>query len=248
MFDFHNTLAICDPWLELEIRTLPGLALVRLFEQGVLDGGGDLTERVEQSNTLFRRLRQTVRDSGVELSAFEGAKRVLAQMGHTPPDAALEGVVAELENECLPSVEMVEGVDVALRQLRDAGYRLGVVSSAGYPPFVEMALEMMGLRTYFSEVVTSAGEGVYKSDPEIFRRAAARLGAAPHEAVHIGDHAVYDVQTARRASLRAIWFVPHARRTAHLHGVSWEDAAQEGEGADVVVERMEDVAGVILNL
>lgn len=248
LFDFHNTLATCDPWLDLEIRTLPGLALTRLVQQSVLVANGSLPDLVAEATMHFRVLRQSVRESGVELSAFEGTRRVLDQMGYHPPDAALEGVVAELEHECLPHVEMVEGANVALQQLRDAGYRMGVVSSAGYPPFVEMALEMLGLRAFFSEVVTSAGEGIYKSDPEIFRRAVARLGALPKEAVHIGDHAIYDVQTAKSAGLSAIWFVEQAKRTAQLHGIAWEELARAGEGADAVVERLEEVPEVVFNL
>ena len=248
LLDFHNTLATCDPWLELEIRTLPGLALQRLLRDGVLEIGGPLPEKIEQATNLFRELRQRVRDIGIELSAVEGTKQVLAQMGCYPQDATLEAVVAELEHDCLPSVEMVAGADVALTQLREAGYRLGVVSSAGYPPFVDMALEMLGLRTFFSEVLTSAGEGIYKSDPEIFRRAAMRLGATPAEAVHVGDHAIYDVQAAKKAGLSAIWFVAQAKRTAQLHGTSWDDAALAGEGADAVVERMEELPEAIRGL
>jgi HAD superfamily hydrolase (TIGR01549 family) len=248
LFDFHNTLATCDPWLELEIRTLPGLALERLARQELIEIEGSMPKLVERATFLFRELRQTVRDSGVELSAFEGAKRVLEEMSFHPPDAALNGVVAELEEECLSSVEMVPGADVALQHLRDEGYRLGVVSSAGYPLFVEMALEMLGLRTFFSEVLTSAGEGIYKSDPEIFRRAAQRLGATPQETVHVGDHAIYDVQAAKKAGLSAVWFVAQAQRTAQLHGTAWKETVRSGVGADAVVERMEELPGVIKRL
>nr|MBA2290299.1 hypothetical protein [Chloroflexia bacterium] len=31
-FDFHNTVAHCDPWFELEIRTLPAAVLGRLAD------------------------------------------------------------------------------------------------------------------------------------------------------------------------------------------------------------------------
>ena len=119
LFDFHNTLATCDPWLELEIRTLPALSLERLIREGVLNGGS--ADNAAQATALFRELRQTVRDSGVELSAFEGTKRVLAHMGFHPPDAALEGVIAELEQDCLRSVEMVAGAEVRYSSLKDAG-------------------------------------------------------------------------------------------------------------------------------
>ncbi len=249
LFDFHNTLATCDGWLELEIRTLPAMVLRWLFEHGYIPPPGPSSEQIESANRLFQELRQGVRDSGLELSAVEGAGRVLSRLGVHPPAPAIADAVQELEYACLPEVEMMPGADVALQRLRDAGYRLGVVSSAGYPPFVELALEKIGLRPFFSEVITSAGEGLYKSNPELFRRAVRKLGATPDEAVHVGDHAIYDVVAARAAGLAVIWFAaPHARRTAHLHGVSWEQAAAHGAGADAVVTGMDQVFDAVSHL
>jgi HAD superfamily hydrolase (TIGR01549 family) len=198
-----------------------------------------------EATALFKVLRQRVRESGVELSAVQGVTEVLESMGYSAPQAEIESVVAELEHECLPEVEMVVGADVALRRLHDAGCLLGVVSSAGYPLFVELALEKLGLRTYFNEVVTSAGEGIYKSDPEIFRRAVGRLGAQPSDAVHIGDHAIYDVRTAKAAGLSAIWFVAEARNTARLHGTEWSVASEAGREADAIVESMFELCDAI---
>lgn len=246
LFDFHNTLATCDCWLQLEIETLPALALAKLAENGTITPLSPLIG--EEAIRIFQEVRQEVRSSGVELSALEGTKHVLAQLGIKASDAALEQAVEQLESECLPHVEMVAGADRALDRLRNAGCRMGVVSSAGYPPFVEMALEKIGLRSYFSEVVTSAEEGIYKSNPDIFCRAVSRLGAEPADAVHIGDHAVYDVQTAKAAGLSAIWFVAHARQTAALHNHDWQAAAHAGAGADATVERMDDLYGAIVGL
>lgn len=246
LFDFHNTLATCDGWLELEIKTLPSLALTKLAEAGAIERVAPA--RLDEANRIFQEIRQDVRESGVELSALEGTSRVLAQMGIHAPEAGLESAVEQLEEACLPAVEMVEGADRALDSLRNAGYRLGIVSSAGYPPFVEMALEKLGLRAYFSEIVTSAGEGIYKTNPEIFRLAARRLGAEPEEAVHVGDHAIYDVQAAKAAGLSAIWLTAHARRTATLHGHTWQTSAEAGSEADAVIETMGELYDAIEEL
>lgn len=246
LFDFHNTLATCDSWLQLEISTLPGQVLVQLASNGSIE---DVSPRMlNEAASLFRELRQEVRDSGVELSAVEGASRVLEEMGVRVPEAELEAAVEHLEYACLPETSMVESADRALERLRNHGYSMGVVSSAGYPKFVELALEKLGLRTYFSEIVTSAGEGIYKSNPEIFHRAAARLGAAPHEAVHIGDHAIYDVQTAKAAGLHTIWFTAQARTTARLHNQPWEASAEAGAAADAVVDSMDELYEAVLGL
>jgi len=246
LFDFHNTLAICDAWLELEIKTLPSLSIEQLVLRGALPGTA-LT-RLADAVDRFKALRQVVRVSGIELSAVEGTRRVLVGMGYSLPIEEIDSVVAELEKALLPQVEMVEGADLSLGRLRDAGFRLGVVSSAGYPQFVEMALEKLGLRTFFSVVVTSAGEGIYKSDPEIFRRAVRYLDVEAQEAVHVGDHPVYDVQTAKRAGLSAIWFSTHSERTAHMHSTPWEETVRAGEDADAVITDLRDLPDVVARL
>jgi HAD superfamily hydrolase (TIGR01549 family) len=246
LFDFHNTLATCDRWLHLEIRLLPGLALERLSEREVVPPVevSDL-ERAEQ---LFRELRQGVRESGVELSAVEGTTQVLRRLGLDVAEIEVERVVAALEEECLPDVRLVPGADQAVVSLREAGYTLGVVSSAGYPPFVHMALEKLGLLQAFSVIVTSAGEGLYKSDPEIFRRALAFLGVTAQRTVHVGDHAIYDVGAAKRAGLATIWFTGEAERTAHLHSTSWEEFERVGRTADAVITGLGDLYAAVTAL
>ena len=246
LFDFHNTLATCDRWLQLEIRLLPALALSRLAERGLIDAvpSGEL----ERAESLFRELRQDVRESGIELSAFEGTERVLQRLGYQVPEQDLHEIVAELEEECLPEVRLVPGADRAVKALRAAGYTLGIVSSAGYPQFVHMALDALGLSESFSVVITSAGEGLYKSNPDLFRRALARLGSKPHLAVHIGDHAIYDVMVAKLAGLSVIWFAGQAEHTARLHGTAWEDALRAGQQADAVITEMDELYAAVLAL
>lgn len=246
LFDFHNTLATCDGWLELEIKTLPTHALKMMAgRKGFPEYSAQLGETAEH---LFRQLRETVRQSGVEISAVEGLRRVLGQMGIAPPDEAIVQVVKELELGYLPRVEMTPGADTTIKRLHDEGYKLGVVSSAGYHPFIECALHKIGVRPYFSVVLTSVGEEVYKSDPEIYRRAVSRLGVDPREAVHVGDHVKYDVEVPKKAGLATVWFAAHARRSAQLYGQQWEQVAEAGRMADAVVEAMEELPETIGHL
>jgi len=239
LFDFHNTLATCDGWLELEIQTLPALTIEELVRRGSLSQSE--CRRRGEAVARFKALRQEVRLSGIELSAIEGTRQVLVSMGFDLPVVEVEAVVAALEEALLPEVEVVEGAGEVLAALKGEGYRLGVVSSAGYPRFVEMSLEVLGLRSFFTAVVTSAGEGIYKSDPELFVRAVRYLDVEPRQAVHVGDHPVYDVKSAKAAGLSAIWFSAHSERTAHLHSTPWEETVRVGEGADAVVEVLSDV-------
>jgi len=96
---------------------------------------------------------------------------------------------------------VLPGVPEALARLRTAGLRLAVVSNAnGTAPRL---LQQVGLAPYFDTILDSALEGVEKPDPEIFRRALARVTAAPERALHVGDLYHVDVQGARSAGVAA---------------------------------------------
>lgn len=245
LFDFHNTLVTCDAWLELEIRTLPALVLRDLLRRGLIEETGS---REDEAIERFKLLRQEVRESGVELSALDGTMLVLYDMGIDVPREEVERSVREQEEACLADLEPLPGSDEALEKLRDAGYLLGVVSSAGYPPFVELALELVGLRPFFNEVITTADEGIYKSNPEIYRRAVERLGAKPEEAVHVGDHPAFDIDVARKAGLATIWLTSHAQRTATIRGEPWRDDELARAGANAVIGSFDELFDAVQSL
>jgi HAD superfamily hydrolase (TIGR01509 family) len=246
LFDFHNTLATCDGWLRLEIRELPGRVLSLLRDRGTVTD--TVLGSEEQAESLFAAVREGARISGIEVSAADGARLVLEQMGLSVSPVDIEQAVGDLQLEHLAEVEPISGAREAVFALRDAGYRLGVVSSAGWPPFIEMALEKIGLRDAFEIIVTSAREGIYKSNPEIYRRAVARLGYRPDQAIHIGDHPRFDVETARAAGLATVWFNAESERTLRLHRADWEREQELGNLADAVVSRMSDVPDAIRQL
>jgi HAD superfamily hydrolase (TIGR01509 family) len=89
-----------------------------------------------------------------------------------------------------------------LGTLRARGLRLGVVSNSDGR--AAAVLHAAGLAPAFDVVVDSHREGVEKPDPEIFRRALARLGAPAEGSVFVGDIVSIDVVGARNAGLRPI--------------------------------------------
>src|SRR4051812_12070605 len=102
LFDFHNTLVTCDSWLDLEIRTLPGLVLEKLVGRGLLAMS---PRSKEEATNRFKALRQRVRESGVELSALDGTLLVLEEMNIDVPEPEVESAVRDLEEQCLGDVE-----------------------------------------------------------------------------------------------------------------------------------------------
>ena len=93
-----------------------------------------------------------------------------------------------------------------LDRLASDGWTLGVVSNSGHPETtLRSRLAAVGIGSFFSVVLSSHTEGVRKPDPEIFRRAVARLGRAPPEVVYLGDLRRTDALAARAAGLHGIW-------------------------------------------
>ncbi len=70
----------------------------------------------------------------------------------------------------------------------------------------EEKLRFLGIADRVDALVISAAVGCSKPDPRIFAIALDRLGAGPDEAVMIGDSWTNDVEGARSASIRPIWF------------------------------------------
>src|SRR5207247_8272543 len=89
-----------------------------------------------------------------------------------------------------------------LGTLRDAGYRLGVISNASHS--LPAILERLRLAEYFDTITYSFDVGAEKPDVRIFRRAVAQANAAAERCVHIGDSFEADYLGARRVGLHAV--------------------------------------------
>lgn len=194
-FDFHNTIAHCDPWFELEIRTLPA----RVAE--TLAPGLD-PDRV---TTAYQVLRQEVKRTGIEVDAYTGVEAVLRGLGAIVSRDDIDVTVDRLMRQALAHAHAVPGVLAVIDGLVANGFRLGVVSSAVHHDFLEWTLDHIGVMSSFAFVLSSARAGYYKSHPEIYRQAL-RLGETDaRDAVHIGDSLRWDVAGAAAVGLRTVW-------------------------------------------
>jgi FMN hydrolase / 5-amino-6-(5-phospho-D-ribitylamino)uracil phosphatase len=78
-------------------------------------------------------------------------------------------------------------------------------------------LGAIGLDHHFVFQLGAREHGAAKPDPGIFLAACARLGCAPHEVLHVGDHIDMDVLGAARAGLRTAWVQRDDLRERHPH-------------------------------
>lgn len=121
-----------------------------------------------------------------------------------------------------PAVWRVEpAADAALRRIREAGLRTGVVSNmdARLPGL----LEALGLSRALDAVVVPASCGFAKPDARIFQAALAALAVPPEEAVYVGDREEDCVGAARDAGLRGIRYAPGSEPGAPELLASWQD-------------------------
>ncbi len=120
-------------------------------------------------------------------------------------------------------VELLPGVARWLTRLHGAGWRQAIASSAPLLN-IEAILDVLGIREYFNAVVTAEDVERGKPDPQVFLRAAEKVGVPPARSVVVED-APAGVEAGRRGGMRTI-------------GVLTEHSALQ---ADIVVRSLEEL-------
>ncbi|PSJ45138.1 HAD family hydrolase [Zobellella endophytica] len=90
-------------------------------------------------------------------------------------------------------------------------HRLAVITNGNLP------LERTELAPYFETVLRAGPDGRMKPAPDMFLALAERLGVAPSEILHVGDHINTDVAGAVRSGCQAVWLNDNGRSEADLH-------------------------------
>jgi len=101
-----------------------------------------------------------------------------------------------------------------VQRLREEGWRQAIASSAPREN-VDVVLEALGLARSFDAVVSAEDVTAGKPDPQVFLKAAQRLGLAPARCVVVEDSAA-GVEGARRAGMKSIGVSRNGRLAADL--------------------------------
>ena len=127
-----------------------------------------------------------VREYSLPFSAEETGKRILAIV----------------EEHYINGVPLKCGAKEFLAAAHSAGIKMCVATS-NKKSLAETALEAKGIMKYFEFLVTSDEVGCGKENPEIFLKAAERLGAVPSEAVVFED-SIHAVMSAKEAGFTVV--------------------------------------------
>jgi len=96
-----------------------------------------------------------------------------------------------------------EGVRETLRELRQRGFHLGIVSNIDEDHLRHLG-RIAGLTEFFDSILSSEAAGSCKPDRAIFEEALRRAGCAPREALFVGDSIDQDIAGANRAGLSSV--------------------------------------------
>ncbi len=148
------------------------------------------TDESETSQVWIGMYSLLCRKLGIEDEAERIALRVYDEFGRADRWRAYDDVVP------------------AFRRLRDRGLAIGLISN--WDKRLTGLMDGMGIAPLLDTIVSSAEVGLHKPDPRIFELACHRLGVAPGESAHVGDHQYADVLGARAAGMLPILIDRHA--------------------------------------
>jgi putative hydrolase of the HAD superfamily len=106
----------------------------------------------------------------------------------------------------------IPGMFELAAELAAAGIPVAILSNS--EGALAELIEEIGWAAPFTAIVDSGKLGVAKPERAIFEHAAAALGVAPGEVVHVGDAYNADIVGGRAAGMRTIWYGPSAMAAA----------------------------------
>ncbi|WP_274648473.1 HAD family hydrolase [Paenibacillus humicola] len=114
----------------------------------------------------------------------------------------------ERDHEIQPYPGAVE----TLRQLRDKGFRLALLTNGAKLP-QRNKIERFGLAPFFDCILIEEEFGAGKPDERIYLHALDRLGAAADETWMVGDNYEWEIAAPQKLGIKGIWINP--KRLGH---------------------------------
>lgn len=172
------------------------------YDPVIFDLDGTVVDTVELIRSSFRHASETVlgRTLPDDVLMANVGQPLMEQMVLLSAEHAQELYDVYRDHNHRVHDELIreyEGVGEALAGLKEAGKRLGLVTSkSAYT--TEMAFRAIGLHRFFDAVVTADDTEEHKPRPAPILLALERLGAAPETAIYVGD-SPFDIDAGRAA-------------------------------------------------
>lgn len=135
---------------------------------------------------------------------FDSACEYLVKEFSLPFSAEETGrrILEIVEEHYINGVPLKDGAEELLAAAKNAGIKMCVATS-NKKSLAEASLKAKGIMDYFEFVLTSDEVGCGKESPEIFLKAAERLGAVPSETAVFED-SIHAVLSAKSAGFKVV--------------------------------------------
>jgi putative hydrolase of the HAD superfamily len=192
-------------------------------QEALLEAYGEIRERIEAAlninapevghlidrvaGEVDRLVAESYRDRRMqEIDLVEVFDRVLlSTLGLVVPPDVVEHVVALDHSAFSRTIQVRPETLAVLRELRDRGLRLGLVSNVALlPQHMRTDLDALGIGPLLDASTFSSEVGVRKPDPRIFEETLSRLGVKPGQAVFVGDRLFDDIGGAQAVGMKAV--------------------------------------------
>ncbi len=212
LFDLGSTLIYFD-------GNLPDV-MARAYQElaaSLLEGGYTLNKDVFLSEFLSRlEAYHSERETELIEYSTEQVLRIVLQR---------QGLINVSSEQMRPHLARLYGVTQAcwkvehdtqstLQSLKDAGYRLGIISNAGDDWDVQVLVDNAGIRPFFEYISTSAAAGIRKPHPKIFQMAFDAMSIRPDQAVMVGDTLGADILGSKNLGMQNVWITRRVNRTS----------------------------------
>jgi len=208
IFDLGSTLIRFDGEWPAVFALADDTLLAELARTGLaLDGPAFISRYREFLQTFYAQRESEF----VEYTAAYLLREALKEFEvEALPDEVLDRVLAARYAVSEAHWHPMPTVHETLSGLRDAGYKLGLVSNASDTANVQRLIDRSELRAYFDPILVSAALGIRKPNPRIFQIVLEQWGLAPTQVVVVGDTLGADILGAQNAGIRGIWLTVQA--------------------------------------
>jgi 2-haloacid dehalogenase len=151
-------------------------------------------ERADEQLERYHELEPELELDG-KLTYREVLTEAMRRLG---APAGEEGRLAD----SLPSWQPFRETQATLADVRDRGWRLGILSNTD-PDFIEASKRLIGVP--IDATIVASEIGSYKPAPRHWREFAARTGADRGNHVHVAASLFHDIASATDLGLQTIW-------------------------------------------
>ena len=199
IFDIDNTLYDYDHAHVIAMRSLA--------EYMTEQFGWDAKKTEQEISSVYIQIQNEIGQKAACHNRLIRFQRLLEQNGLPLHPHALN-MYEIYWDTLIRNAKLYPGVETALRDLKNAGYVLGIGTNLT-ARIQFRKLTAFGLLQYFDFIVSSEETDHEKPQEDIFKYCAKKAHCLPSQCIYVGDSMIHDIIGAQSAGMHPLWFRPH---------------------------------------